>query len=256
MTTGYFFDLDGTLYNNQTHSVSARAIEALSLLQKRGNRVFVASSRTLRELDHAPAALRNFPFDGKILDGGSRILDAKGQPLVVKEIPSFLMTKIDKFCKMHQLIYRYSTPTGNYWGTPADMAAHQIYFDLYLCSPVYKPLENDVVLNVLIFCDSCQQEKIVAMTQGCGVVCFDHAIEIRAENIDKIWGIQWCKQHFDLSELICFGDGQNDIEMLKGADLGLCMGNGHPALKQVADQVIGRIDQDGIYHFLKDSQRI
>lgn len=248
--------MDGTLYDNTIHAVSPLTIEALYALQKRGNLVFLASSRTMRELDHLPLSLAQFPFDGKILDGGSRILNAQGNDLVEILIPEKTMKDIDDFCKSKQLIYRYSTNNGNYWGTCPDLQAHQIYFDLYLCAPVYKPYQLDKVLNVLIFCDRIQQKELLEKIGNSGVVCFDHAIEIRADHVDKIQGIEWCKKHYALNAILCFGDGQNDIEMLKGADIGLCMGNGHAALKEVADQVIGRVDQDGIYTYLKESQRI
>ena len=74
--------------------------------------------------------------------------------------------------------------------------------------------------------------------------------------VDKIEAIQWCKERFDLDTVICFGDGQNDIEMIRQADLGICMQNGHPDLKKVADLVIGDVNEDGIYQFLNESHRI
>ena len=48
----------------------------------------------------------------------------------------------------------------------------------------------------------------------------------------------------------CFGDGTNDIDMLKLADVGVAMGNACDTLKEVSDVVIGRVDEDGIYNFL------
>ena len=39
-------------------------------------------------------------------------------------------------------------------------------------------------------------------------------------------------------------------------DHGLCMGNGHPRLKAVADEVIQSVDQDGVYQYLKMNQLI
>lgn len=35
------------------------------------------------------------------------------------------------------------------------------------------------------------------------------------------------------------------------ADVGVAMGNACDALKQVSDVVIGRVDEDGIYYYLK-----
>ena len=68
MAVGYFFDLDGTLYTHRTHDVSSNTIKALNILKEKGNRVFLATSRTMAELDHLPSSLRQFPFDGRILE--------------------------------------------------------------------------------------------------------------------------------------------------------------------------------------------
>lgn len=256
MTTGYFFDLDGTLYSNRTHSVSNHTIEALSKLQKQGNKVFLATSRTLRELDHLPQAMRDFPFDARIMDGGSRIMDADQNDLRCVFLLPETMRAIDAFCKENHLIYRYSTCSENLWGTKPNLYAHRAYFDLYLCAPFYKPYQKDKVLNVLVFIKAEDQKKLRPLLKDCGIVHFDHAMEIRANHVDKIEAIQWCKERFDLDTLICFGDGQNDIEMIRQADLGICMQNGHPNLKKVADLVIGDVSEDGIYQFLKESHRI
>ena len=50
----------------------------------------------------------------------------------------------------------------------------------------------------------------------------------------------------------CVGDGRNDIDMLKEADVGIAMGNACEELKKVADIVIGCVDEDGIYTYLKN----
>ena len=138
----------------------------------------------------------------------------------------------------------------------ANLYAHRAYFDLYLCAPSYKPYQKDKVLNVLVFLKADDQKRLQPLLKDCGIVHFDHAMEIRANHVDKIEAIQWCKERFDLDTVICFGDGQNDIEMIRQADLGICMQNGHPDLKKVADLVIGDVNEDGIYQFLNENHRI
>ena len=88
---------------------------------------------------------------------------------------------------------------------------------------------------MLVFIKAEDQKRLQPLLKDCGIVHFDHAMEIRANHVDKIEAIQWCKERFDLDTVICFGDGQNDIEMIRQADLGICMQNGHPDLKKVAD---------------------
>ena len=55
----------------------------------------------------------------------------------------------------------------------------------------------------------------------------------------------------DLSETIAFGDGGNDISMIKHAAIGVAMGNANDDVKEVADYVTDSVDEDGIYNALK-----
>ena len=48
-----------------------------------------------------------------------------------------------------------------------------------------------------------------------------------------------------------FGDGGNDISMLRHAAIGVAMGNAKEEVKQVADYVTASIDDDGIAKALK-----
>ena len=50
---------------------------------------------------------------------------------------------------------------------------------------------------------------------------------------------------------MAFGDGGNDIDMLKHVGYGVAMGNAADDVKQAADYVTTEIDNDGIAHALK-----
>ena len=50
----------------------------------------------------------------------------------------------------------------------------------------------------------------------------------------------------DPAHVMAMGDGENDIEMLQLAGLGVAMGNAGPKLKAVADVVVATNDQDGV----------
>ena len=68
--------------------------------------------------------------------------------------------------------------------------------------------------------------------------------------IDKATAIQKIKHHFELDHIICFGDGENDIEMIKQADIGIAMKNGCDKVKEIADHITDSVDEDGIYTYL------
>ncbi len=58
--------------------------------------------------------------------------------------------------------------------------------------------------------------------------------------------------HYMISqpETMAFGDGENDIDMIRFAGIGVAMGNGIPALQKAADYVTDDIDEDGIANAL------
>ena len=54
----------------------------------------------------------------------------------------------------------------------------------------------------------------------------------------------------DSSEVIAFGDAENDLEMIQFAGHGVAMGNACDALKDAADEVTLTNNEDGIAHAL------
>ena len=50
---------------------------------------------------------------------------------------------------------------------------------------------------------------------------------------------------------MAFGDGENDIDMLKFAGIGVAMGNSSDIVKAAADYVTDTIDNDGIEKALR-----
>ena len=55
----------------------------------------------------------------------------------------------------------------------------------------------------------------------------------------------------DIEETIAFGDGGNDIPIIRQAGLGIAMGNACDQLKQESQYVTTEIDNDGIMKALK-----
>ena len=63
---------------------------------------------------------------------------------------------------------------------------------------------------------------------------------------------RYLEEHgLDRSEIMAFGDGENDIDMLKFAGIGVAMGNSSDLVKAAADYVTDTIDNDGIEKALR-----
>ena len=56
---------------------------------------------------------------------------------------------------------------------------------------------------------------------------------------------------FSKEEAIAFGDGENDIPMLKMVGCGIAMGNASNLVKEVANHVTDVVQKDGILKALK-----
>ncbi len=57
-------------------------------------------------------------------------------------------------------------------------------------------------------------------------------------------------------KIIAIGDGHNDLEMCEFASIGVAMENAHPELIEIADYITSSLDENGVYHFLKDFFKI
>ncbi|GLZ32542.1 haloacid dehalogenase [Lentzea sp. NBRC 105346] len=73
-------------------------------------------------------------------------------------------------------------------------------------------------------------------------------IEISERNVTKATGLADVAERLGVaaSSVIAFGDMPNDVPMVQWAGHGVAMANAHPELLEVADEVTGTNDQDGV----------
>ena len=53
------------------------------------------------------------------------------------------------------------------------------------------------------------------------------------------------------NQVIAFGDGENDIEMIREVGLGVAMGNAIEELKKIANEITIDVEEHGTKHFLE-----
>ena len=76
--------------------------------------------------------------------------------------------------------------------------------------------------------------------------------EVTLAGITKSYGMKKLMDHISCtqSDTVAFGDGFNDLDMLQFAGTSVAMGNAADPIKNVADRVTARVDEDGILHAL------
>jgi len=82
---------------------------------------------------------------------------------------------------------------------------------------------------------------------------YSFIIELFTPETNKGSAIEYVAKYlgFESKDIIAFGDGHNDIEMLEYAGLGIAMANAHYSLKEVADIILEDTNKEnGIEKFL------
>ncbi len=78
--------------------------------------------------------------------------------------------------------------------------------------------------------------------------------EFYPNTISKAIGIEKVLEYCDIprENTYAFGDGVNDLEMIEFCHTGVAMGNAVDELKEVAQDICGSIEDDGLAEYLKN----
>jgi hydroxymethylpyrimidine pyrophosphatase-like HAD family hydrolase len=143
------------------------------------------------------------------------------------------------------------------------------YVDEFLAEPHYEhawpnpdhsPVERAELLahpavKMLVRAPRLSSDAMVAVlapaVRGVADVTFSHPrglVELAPPGVTKATGLAEVARRLDVvrADVVAFGDMPNDLEMLRWAGHGVAMGNAHPALLEVADEVAGSNAEDGL----------
>ncbi|WP_290155453.1 HAD family hydrolase, partial [uncultured Dubosiella sp.] len=81
----------------------------------------------------------------------------------------------------------------------------------------------------------------------------DYGLDVIPKDGGKDQGLLRVAHHFgaEPSETIAFGDGLNDLDMLRTAGIGVAMGNAMEGLKKAADYVTRTVEEEGVAFALR-----
>jgi len=83
--------------------------------------------------------------------------------------------------------------------------------------------------------------------QGRAIASRPRMVEVILPGVSKARGMAWVAERLGVSreETMAIGDGDNDVEMVGWAGLGVAMGNATPDVKAAADWIAPSVDEDG-----------
>ena len=242
-----FFDIDGTLVSFNTHQVPQSTIDCLDRLRHAGIRLFIASGRHMVSINN----LGNLHFDGYVtINGAMAIVDNK---VIHRSLISHdALHRINNF-----MASRHPFPCTfvltdrlviNYYNDVVDNVLSQLNFPR-LPEDDLTRFENDDVYQLISFFSEDEEPEIMQCLPDCDAARWSPLFtDIVPKGTSKVIGIQKICQHFGISqdEIMAFGDGGNDIDMLRFASIGVAMGNATDNVKAAADYVTSSVDADGI----------
>lgn len=204
-------------------------------------------------IEFSKLPVSDIPFDGYLTLNGNLLLDANqkvyaGTPIDQGEmevlaqifranrIPFVMIGENDRYINyINETVVRTQAETkgtipevGNYGG--------------------------EKVYQILAFVPEHQKKLLDELLDECAINSWnDTGIDIIPKTGGKSAGIQKFldEQGLDRSEIMAFGDGENDMEMLRFAGIGVAMGNAGDKVKVAADYVTDTVDNNGIEKALR-----
>lgn len=244
-----FFDIDGTLVDPATGRIPAKTVEALNRLHDRGMLLCIATGRPTASLpDFGQLQFDAFcTFNGSLCYCGRQIIHSN--PIDPADVRTVVKNATDMGRPVSIAVRDRLAANG--WDT--DLADYYQLAGLQLqVSPDFDSVLKEDVYQIMLGCKRSDHSAIIQNTKHVTITfSWDRAADVIPATSGKAQGIFKILEHFhlDRSQALAFGDGHNDIDMLKSAGIGVAMGNAPYQVKALADHVCGHVSEDGIYHY-------
>lgn len=251
MIKAAFFDIDGTLYSHKTWQVSKSTRKALEMLQKQGVLLFTATGRHISIIEYLLQDCVS--FDGYVTLTGQICLDREKRLFYENPIPQEDADEIAHLFAEKKILLTFIEQNRRY----INFVTEDIRKSLGGKSPFVPPVDVYRGASLYQASGSFGKEEARRLLPGVKNCRFTQwkpdATDIIPASGGKMIGIQKLLEHYQLSseEIIAFGDGENDIDMLEFAKIGVAMGNSPAEVKEHADYVAGDIDSEGIADALR-----
>ena len=262
-----FFDLDGTLLTG-TRGIAPSTRQAIAELRRRNVLVGIATGRGPA---FAMPLLEELGLNFAITFNGQYIIDAK-DVLYKNALDKKLVNRIVRYAANNHRDLSFGMADGmtgsgllrfgeSKWAgmiagmlpqSAANLARNSFKNVVRRFRPVVydlRELLRKPIYQIVIVATADETAKLEIKFQGLTVTRSNpYSADLISEGTTKLKGIERLGKMFDfkLSEVMAFGDSENDMNMLEGVGTGVAMGNAQPAVKKIANYVTAGNNQDGI----------
>ena len=264
------FDLDHTLLMPDK-SISPRTRESLLYLKNQGIQLIPNTGRAFYSL---PESVLDFPgIDFVIVSNGAAIYDLPSQKSIFQlnlkeDFADRLFTYLGQkgeYVTYECFVEGQAYTSRDYYNDPADFGIPGEIEKKYVQS-TRKPVpdikefirEHAGVMDALdVIVLPAQRDRVLKEINSVFrdiyvTASVPHLIEISHEDSGKHKAMSTLMNTLGipLDQVIAFGDGDNDSEMLSMAGLGVAVSNASPLCKEAADLIIGESREEAIADFL------
>jgi len=262
-------DLDGTLLNDKKE-LTDRSRAALEAAAAAGAEIVPATGRFYRGI---PEVVRQLPFVRyAITVNGAQVVDARREETVyAAEIPLPDAVAFLEYLDTLPVIYDCYVDGWGYM-TASMQESAPAYIDYAPSLRMVRELRTPVPeLKAFLRSQTKNVQKMQLFTRDIplrdrlvGVlaerfpelvftVSLPNNIEINCRAADKGKALLALAEHLGIprEQTMAFGDGTNDLAMIRAAGCGVAMANGHDEVKAAADLIADSCDEDGVARILE-----
>lgn len=265
-------DLDGTLLN-PNHDIEPKTKQALIKLQEKGFRVVLASGRPTPGMLRYAQELKMNEHHGLIISyNGACVTDCQTNEIIFEQtipndlaksvldhlesydvIPMIVNGKLMHVNSVENGIIQLNNEDLNIVQHEAEICGFDLNEEKQLSNVLDFPLYKILVAGTPAYLTEVHKELDAPFVEKMNCVfSAPFYYEFTDKTVDKAKTLSKVAERLNLSSnnFMSFGDGMNDLTMIKYAGMGVAMGNAEPAVKEAADEVTRCNYEEGIYHIL------
>ena len=247
-----FFDIDGTLVSFKSHTVPESARRAIARLREQGVKVFIATGRLMKHV----GIVNDIEVDGYITVNGGYCITSVGEVIFESAFPRATVERVIDLSEQYGFDLNVMTHEDMYvssMGERVKKIASMINI-MPTVADVRVIAATQPVVQMCPYISRELEQEIMPLLPDCvGSRWIETFMDLNVRGVDKSLGIQQVMNYYGLTmaEAMAFGDGGNDLPMVRDAAVGVAMGNACDELKAVADYITSSVDEDGVSRALE-----